>query len=164
MEENKNKSNSHFFLFTRIKLSGPAPVQSYCSGRTGGLATPSVPRCRAPPEEASQSPTACCCPGDGPRHQRRAWLVKGAQCRLRSANQGMEAHLLQAAWRGEACCPWLREGPSSILQVVSDPACTCDILDLSTSVSALFMPHRYKHLSSGCSTATEDAGMSHFTC
>lgn len=43
-------------------------------------------------------------------------------------------------------------------QVACDPACTCDILDLSASVSALFIPHQHEHLSFGCSTATEDAG------
>lgn len=62
----KNKSNSQLFPCLRVELVGSAPVQSYCSGGTGGLATPSVPSCRSPPGKVFQSPAACCCPEPGP--------------------------------------------------------------------------------------------------
>lgn len=59
----------------------------------------------------------------------------------------METHLLKAAWGDE----------SALQGWEKDPAHACDTSDLSTSLSASFVPHPHKHLSFACGTATEGA-------
>lgn len=76
----RSKSNSQFFLFIRVVLSGSVPVQSYRNGRTGGLAAPNVPLMPGTPKKRhtrAQQPAAAQRMDHGTR--RSSWLVKGAQ-------------------------------------------------------------------------------------